>query len=500
MTTATRLLALAAVGLTAACPLACASILGDFTASTTSSTDGGPANDAPLSADGNGRDAPSNGDSPGNTDGPADAGPKPLACSIPGTVVPQLLGTIGLNGGGGGGNANVELFNAGSPQHTQFRVVVPDRSLPNNFYHVYTFGQGGGGPPVTDVPLPAGFNPLAFVRYPSGIAALAYGSTSGAASMVVFTLDDMATSWAGPATVVSGAQAPQCPGNMSGALVVNDVATQDYSIVYSYIPCGDAGTTTIQAVHYTATAGGSPVTWPQPAVDSGTYGYQLSAFAANSSGAALFADPNGNGPPTGGTSTFIYLASSALNGQPTITNAALANPTDFLITASAAALPNGKVGLAMLEANLNAMNVQPDLFVGSVASVSLQNLVPSTALTDTKLAGIQNLIINGAHYHWESFANPMTDNLLAAGSVYPNANGINFQWWNGAGQTVAAQTSTNALMYFSGTGLAFYAADVTFTQPPAASLANFELVYVQKDPESANVGDVWASQIACVAQ
>jgi hypothetical protein len=286
---------------------------------------------------------------------------------------------------------------------------------------------------------------------------------------------------------------------MEGSLVANDVANADYVFAWEYQGCTSA-TTYLAVEHFTGTSG-TLANWQLPPLgDSGSTGFDLSGLAATSSGVYLLVNPSGNnGPPPAGNVPTLYASNASL-ASPTLHAVPLVNASDFLQGLVLQGLPSGNVGLGMIEANLSSTTVQPVIYAGSVPGSSLSTLTPATDLHPTTFSSIQDLVIGNSRYHWESFASPPSDNLVAAGNIYPTANGVNFEWWNGAGQVVAQKTSKNAFFYYdpSSSGLSFYGADITFASPPLAALATLEMVYVEQNATTAGMGDVWATTIDCV--
>jgi hypothetical protein len=247
--------------------------------------------------------------------------------------------------------------------------------------------------------------------------------------------------------------------------------------------------------------GGMPVNWPLPALgDSGATGFDLSGAAVTGLNVYAMLNPSGNnGPPPAGSVPTLYSAGASLT-SPTMRTLPLSNPSDFMQGMVLQGLPSGNIGLAFIEANLSTAAVQGEVLTGVVPGSKLATLDPTTDLHATTIPSIQDIVVNNAHYHWESFTSPQSDNLLVAGNIYPSANGVNFEWWNGAGQVVAQKTNKNAFFYFdpASMGLAFYGADVTFTSPPLPAIAQLEMVYVQQSPTMTGMADVWATQIDCV--
>jgi hypothetical protein len=492
---------------------ACTSLLGDFTnggdgGSALHGEGGGAGQDGPAGGDGgvqpDGTMPPPNGDASSDAGGgPDSAGDapalKPLSCVVQGGSTPAKLATVPV--GSNGGQA-VLLYNTGAANRAAFRAIVPVSTTNGpQTLHVFSFGQGnGGGGGVVDIPVPPG-NVAAVARYTSGLAVLFATSIPGVAGQVlaITTLDDSASAWSAPLTVVTSTEFASCTNRLQGALVANNVPNSDYDLAWTYQGCGNT-TTYFSAKHFVGT-GGTAVTWPLPPLgDSGATGFDLSGMAVTASNVYAIMNPSGNnGPPPAGNVPTLYWASPSL-ASPTMHALPLLNPSDFMQAFVLQGLPSGNVGLGLLEANLSSTAVQGEYFAGSIPGSKLSTLTPATDLQTTNIPSIQDVVVNNPRYHWESFTSPASDNLIVAGQIYPSSNGVNFWWWNGAGQVVAQKTNKNAFFYFdpSSSGLSFYGADVTFVSPPLAAIASLEMVYVEQSATTAGMGDVWATTIACV--
>lgn len=158
----------------------------------------------------------------------------------------------------------------------------------------------------------------------------------------------------------------------------------------------------------------------------------------------------------------------------------------------------GNVGIAFLEADLSQTTIAPAFYVGTVAPSVLSTLVPSSDLKVTTVASVGDLPINGSSYHWESFTSPVaSDNLIAVGSVFPGNNGLNFIWWDSAGNVRAKNTGTASFFYSASSSYAILGGDATFNGAPFPALGGLEVVYVQTSPDASTLADVWATQINC---
>jgi hypothetical protein len=513
--------------LSSALPLACASLLGDFSAGVTgSSSDGGEKDGATPVTDGAGPGSDGGGateagaqDGPGASDGGGGAdgsesgtAPAQLTCAVPNGTFPQSIGAVQFSQN----NYNPRIFNTTVGNQTQFRVAVQEQ--PQNAqgtYHVYTFGQGGNN--STDTPTPQSAV-LDLVRYPTGIGALMSANIQSGQEnynvLQVSTLEDMATAWTTPVQITTTTQITTDCGsnnyNLRGGLLVNNAATQSYTAVWS---CNSNVTNPAQnilrAMMYAAGTG-TPVDWPTPPLDDGgaADGLQLGGMAATSQNLYVLVNANGNGPAPGAVPT-IYTASTASAttfAAPSTYAVPLTNPTDFMQAVALQGTNGGNLGFAGVEANLTTTTLTPYLYVGSVPPAEIGALVPSTQLGATPIANLSSLpVVNNGSAHWESFPGaPASDNLIAVGAIYPNSNGLNFMWFNGQGNVVAQRLDTKAFLYFStddgGTGPTIYGGDLTFNGEPAPALANLELVYLQEgELNDGGPGvQIWGTQVDCI--
>jgi hypothetical protein len=488
----------------------CTGLLGDFDVGGAGSDAGPNGDDGPTTQDGQG---PGDGSKPndGGADAPttndaADATPVDandggglvtLNCIEQGGVTRNKVGTI-LRGNSNDGY-RAQLFNASVGNQTQYRAFVPERSANPQVNHLYSFGNGGNAK-VTDIPIPsAAGNILSITRYATGIAALATGTAAGTSFLEVLKLDDSASTWSTPVVLATGAPLPSCMNQSSGSLAVRDAANNDYLAEVAFVSCGTGGAATHLVEHYSSGAG-TLQQWPLPpgttppdaGADAGTQGFSTAGIVVDGNSVFATTNPQGNQGPVTGVASSIYSSALSLVA-PNVRQLPLVAPGDIMQTTSVSVRAAGSIGFGILEADLSTQTGQPVFYVGTIPSTSISTFDPAGSLRKTALPSIQDLPINGATYHWESFTQPPTDNLLAVGSIFPNANGLNFIWWNANGGVRSIRTNTNAFFY----GSTVYAGDVTFNSPPFAALAGLELIFIQADDEASTLADVWATQLAC---
>jgi hypothetical protein len=442
----------------------------------------------------------------GEMDANDGASPAALNCAEPNGVVHQRLGTIARSSNND--NNAVNLFNTGTPNHTIYRAVVPEQSsnMPN-VYHVYTFDNG---PNITDTPVPSSNgNVLKVRRYPGGLAALVEQNVTDAGfssqELAVYTLDDSATAWSAGTVLTSNGILQQCANRFEGDLVVINAAQGDFLAEIEFESCGNPPTTTHAAMR---TASPMPAIWPLPPqnqeADAGDAGPPPQSFdigALITSGTTVYSltNPSGNGGPSPGIGSALFTSSATALNQVTTRELALVNTSDLMQGLSMSLLSRtGNIGVAFLEADLSQTTIAPSFYVGSVAPSVMATLVPSSDLKATTVASVGDLPINGASYHWESFASPVaSDDLIAVGSVFPGNNGLNFIWWDSAGNVRAKNTGTSSFFYSASSAYAILGGDATFSGTPFPALGGFEVVYVQTSSDASTLADVWATQINC---
>jgi hypothetical protein len=286
---------------------------------------------------------------------------------------------------------------------------------------------------------------------------------------------------------------------MEGDLVVNSVANGDYSLTWLYQGC--SGTTTYLAVKHFV--GGRRDRRPLATADVEHGGDQLRSLGPGGDGRERLParEPRRQQrPPAGGERAHPVLGERfARVADPACPSPREPQRLHAGLRLAGAAERQHRPGHDRGELELDD-RAAGDLR-GNRPTVEGRLARPATDLHTTTFTSIQDLIINNARYHWESFPAPQqSDNLLAAGIIYPSANGINFEWWNGSSQVAASKTNKNAFFYYDPTtgGPSYYAADVAFTSPPLPALAGFEMAYMKQNSTTTGVADVWATPIDCV--
>ncbi len=499
--------------LAGASPLACAGILGDFSIGESASADAGT--DAPTqpTADGSGdgaqdssnvQDGPSQ-DAPGTDANDAGGQGVALNCAIQGGSAPILLGQIPSTQN----NYDLAIFNASpSPGQVQFRVAVQAQGSQST-YHVYSFGNGSSS--AGDIPVPAPNPFTSIVRYPTGLATVFSGyaaqSDGGPGQQfLITTLPDNQQQWTQPNVIVTADALPSCMNDLNGSLFVNDAANQDYYLVWAYQDCADHADH-VAAEHYTGPTS-QPVVWPLPPGDAGAQRFSPAGIAPVGTNVYVLMNGGNNGP-TPGVGPTLYSSVPNLSTVQTF-SVPLVNPTDIMDGYEVQPTNGGQVGVAILEANLSSTTIAPTIYAGSIATSLMANLTPASDLPATALPGLSNVPgINGGRAHWESFVaaggTAASDNLLMAGAEFPNANGLDVIWWNGAGKVLSNKSGSGAYFYFDtsdgGTGLSIYGGDITFSSQPLPALAQFEMAYLQQNAtpttDASSAVNVWASSVDC---
>ncbi|MEO6575678.1 MAG: hypothetical protein ABIP89_17640, partial [Polyangiaceae bacterium] len=475
-------------------PVACTSLLGDYTIGSAGPTDGDASADG-LASDVIGSDQLTTTDAADT--GPDAAGFAKLTCTEVGGSR-FVLGAFPNTG-----NPSPPIAFA-RPSNTM-RVLTGDGT---NVTHAYTFQTGGGGHSVTDAPLNNVPHPLAAKSYPGGIAVLSQGGIpvdgGGSVSILqVWKLADGSNTWSGPVNVTAPGEI-DCANRFGATFQILDAASDDYLIVFTFSTggggsCPVAGDPRIFGRHFHSGAGTS-FEWPMPATalpDAGSNGLDLpsQAMAVVGPDVYVMANPSGGGGPAGTPTLFksvIDMHAATLSTFP------LKSPTDFMFALTlTSGLPPGSVDLGFLEADLGSGTVQPDMYVGQAGAANLTTLVPHSGLTTTTLAGLNDIIVDKASYHWNNFGAPSnTENMLGIAPTVNTHIGLNFMWWDTQGRVRAQHTGATGNLL---PGTLVYSADIAFTQPPFAVLADFELVFLKDDADAgANAIDVVATDISCI--
>ncbi len=510
-----HVVALACIGSVFATTSACTSLLGDFEV-VASPVDAGAATDVAVPV----ADAPSE---TAPVDSGVDAGNDyaQLRCAeIAGSK--RKVGALQSNPNSMNNAVNGVWLTAYTPPtagaRTRMVALVPDLF---GVVHAYLYDADGGGGTVKDLPIPVNGQMLSAKRYPGGtavlmlrqVASVTDGSTTPSPANVldIVKLADEGTAWSMPVRAVSevdlGGTNGNCVQRVVGGLNVRDAATDDYDVVFSFQEsqfifgqgCA-AGNPQLKAVHLNGARGGKVQTWPLPggvrAVDIPDDGIVIGSTTA-----VVMVNPSPNGTPPPGLAAFIVAADSQSLAHQAALAVPLKDPQDFVLAAGMKAQPAGdKFGVAFIEANLGNASSKPTFYVGSVPAGKLGGINPSTQLAGSELAGLTDLPVDKASYHWESYVTQqsVTHNFLAIARAYPSAHGFNFIWWDGKGR-IRAQRTTNSpggtLVRPAGTGVSMAAA-ITFRQPPSVQLASMQIAWVE-DSGSAGGLEVLSMEIAC---
>ncbi len=512
---------------------------GDGNAGSDGASDGTTPNDGVSPSDGNGSDTgPEDGGdaassdaadstSPGDASDSAspvdaadsaspDASLPTLTCVEPGSAIRTKIATLLRQTGGGNEGASVSLFNVSSPTHTSFRVASPEQpSSGPTTYHVYTFG---GGSPISDTPVPVGTNggnPQRVQRYPGGIAAVVLNNYAdagiGAPELDLYTLSDSASTWSAPIVAIPSSTGvlPNCTNNVEAVLWPMNPSANDFLIELSYTDCSSPPVFQHTVVR---TNGGSPISWPLPPLypeDGGADdGGDASAAAAkfdlggiiatgSATAGSVFAltNPSGNGGPNPGIGTALFTAEQVSLGTVSARELPLISSQDLMISLAIGASPNtGLVEMGFLEAQLSSTTLLPQIYVGQVTPSKMATLDPAADLRATTFSGVSALPINGASLHWDSFGSPNTsDNLVAGSAVYPSNNGMNLVWWDASGSLRAMNAGTTALF----PTLPILGADAVLSNAPFPTIASFQVVYAQVDPEASTYFDLVTTTLNC---
>jgi hypothetical protein len=445
-----------------------------------------------TSADGGTKDGGTHLDSHAGNDATEAGGPSTYTCSVV-HAAPTMLGSIGL--GSGNESYKLQIFLESSTGQPEFQVVVADPAT--SAYNVLTFGGGR-----TNIPLMAN-SVLAITRYPAGVAALIETQASGHNILAVATLADGAGAggWIQQAIVADPSLLSACTSQLQGELVVNDATAQDYTLAWT---CIAGGPTMLNVLKYAG--GASTVTsWPWVG-DAGSNGLQLSGLAENASDISLLSSSGTSGgaaPAPGSTPTLDILTTTFADaGAPTARVLPIVDASGFLKGLTLNATNNDDIGVALVQANVSAPSGDVVVYVGSVSSAKLATLNPQTDLKATPVAGLGDAPVFGESPHWQSFPPPALpgDNLLALGPDVTSQAGLEFMWWNGAGQLVAQNVGKSAFLYEpeAGTSGSLLDCAVTFASPPSVATAKLEIAYLLANADG-TTADVMANEVDCFA-
>lgn len=487
---------LAVVSACAILPVACTSILGDYTIGSAGPTsdDGSMGTDGLVAADVIGTDQVT-------TDAPADAGPDAagfakLACVEVGSSR-FVVGTVP----NGGSPSQPLLF--GRPSNTM-RALVSDGSVT----HTFTFQTGGGSHNVQDAVLNTG-HVFAAKSYPGGIVALFDGSVpvdggGSTQAILISKLADGSLTWSAPLAVTDPGEM-DCTNRRGATFQVIDAAMDEYLLAFSYTaqtgPGCAGGNPRVFGRHIKGSTGTShewafpPSDLPDDAGGQGGLDFPSDGIAVVGTDVFVIANAGGGGGPNGGGPT-LFKSTLPMTSA-TLSSFALKVPTDFMESVGIApGLTAATANLGFLEADINSGTSLPEMYIGQTTGPALTTLNPSASLGVTTLAGLNDLIVDKSTYHWNDFTTGGgSENLLGIGPRVNSHIGVNFLWWDAKGRVRAQHTGAGDLLH----GEFVYGADIAFNQAPFTVLADFELVFMKDDPDAgANAIDVIAADIACV--
>jgi hypothetical protein len=488
-----RMRSLRALGLVSVCavvPLACTSILGDYAIGKGPTTDGGT--DSLVTSETSGSDVSAD-------VGPDAAGYLKLPCTEVGSSR-FLVGTFP--------SSNPDRIWALSRPDGKIRVLASEGGgSSGSRTHIYTFQtQSGSAPPVTESLLME--QPLAVKSYSGGIVALvrssAFDGGSGNDALKIMKLPDGSQTWT-PGLIVTNAGDLNCANNRFAATFeIIDAASDNYLIVYSYTPGGPVSCTGDPRIFGRHQKGGVGVAneWVVPPAalpDAGSNGLDFLSQSIGIDGNDVFVIANasgGSGPPNAGTGPALYKTTLDM-GSVIPETFALKVQSDFMFgVAVAAGRVPAKMNLGFLEADLASATAQPEMYVGQVASSSVSGLKPSTGLGQTVLGGLGDLVVDKGRFHWENFASPPSDNMLAIGPTLSTHLGANFIWWDAQGRVRAQQTGATGNLLRNEF---LYGVEAVFTSAPTAQLADLELVFLKNAADGNTTAiDVWATGLSCI--
>jgi hypothetical protein len=485
---------LAVISASAIVPLACTSLLGDYAIGSAGPNDGG--------SDG-GSDGLATQETSGTDGGPDAAGYVTLPCVESGNAR-FLLGSFP--------NSNPDRIWAQSRPDGRIRVLAPEGGSKGT--HVYTFQpQSGSAPTVTEHLLAD--QPMAVKSYSGGIVALVRsfvspdGGDGGGSSQVlrIMKLPDSSETWTLGPTVTAIGDLDCANNRLAATFEVIDAMADNYLVVYSYTPSGPgscAGNPQIFGRHQMGDSGVAHE-WVVPASalpEAGSNGLDfLSSQGIGIDGHDVFVVVNASGGgggagPKAGTGPVLYDTTLDMGSAPPSTFP-LKDPSDIMFGVAVTSAPEpGKINLGFLEANLSSDTAKPEMYVGQIASANVSGLKPSTGLGQTVLGGLGDLVVEKGRSHWENFASPPSENMLAIGPTLKTNVGANFIWWDAQGHVRAQQTGATGNLLRSEF---LYGVEAVFTGPPAAQLAELELLFTKASADAGpNVVDVWATTVSCL--
>jgi hypothetical protein len=519
---------------------ACTSLLGDFSTGGPAYTGGDATTDdgAVATSDGAGtQDAPmtvvTSDASDGGTSSSVEAGPeagsapKLLACDE--TSNQRVNLTLNVNGAGPeelqyenlaiaslpGSNGEVRIIAAANAGFTSGAAAN------NSTLHAFTFTPNATLVSDTVLTLGAGdTNVFDIERYPGGFAVLVqnYNPTTNTAYLAIELIADSANAWSPEYPVTSGAPANPAPDTqMSGALAVVDAATDEFYVaLYDTEGPANSQTDYLRWQHAMGTSTLGPLHLVTDSLAMDTYRLAVPNFAYDMSNSYILLQPAGAG--TGGSTSILYTI-SAMGigpGKPvpvaqTLTPPAMGDTLHALAMTNSV-LTMGAANFAFLEGDLNTALLS--YYVGQspisgLGSFAWQSLTQSSPGIDDAGYSIEDLPVNNAAYHWESFPTPASvasENLLAVATVGTNQSltgdqGVNLVWFDAVAGTIRAGKTGPRRLLSDVSGLGNLYANATFAGPPTTLLTNILLVYEVPTSDAGDDGseDIWLTQVNCSA-
>lgn len=504
---------------------ACTSLLGDFSTggaviagpdATTGGLDGATSDGAGAQDATTVSDAGDGGTSSMEAGSDAGGAPKLLACVE--TMGMRVNLTAQVTGGGEElPYQNLAIASLPGASGT-VRIVA---QVNNNALHAFTFSQGSNS--VTDAVFTLGSGNTSILdieRYPGGFAVLVENASSTNSYLAIERISDMATAWSPEYPVTDVAPASPAPSTqISGALgVVNSATNEFYVAVYDTEGSGANEVDYLRWQHVlgTSTPGPLHVVTPTsytPTLDAGSYRLAVPGFAFDMSNSYVLLQPAGSG--TGGTTSIIYTVSAMGIGQglPVPMPQTLTPPMGDTLHALAmtnSVLTAGSANLAFLEGDLSTAVLS--YYVGQSAvsglgSLAWQNLTESSPGVDDAGYTIEDLPVNNAAYHWESFPSPAvppSENFLAVATIGSSQSGtdqgVNLVWFDAVSGTIRASKTGVRRILGDVNGLGYV--NATFAGAPSTLLTNMLLAYeVQTSDAGSDNGpeDIWLTQVNCTA-
>ena len=482
---------LAVLSVCAVVPLACTSLLGDYTIGSA-----GPTNDS-------GNDGVAT-DGMVPTEAGPDSGPDANALRLACTEVGGERMVLGTFPNSAGQADQVFVLSLG-PSSGFLRALVPYAGGT----HVYTFKPGDPSMTTQTSGPPGQVHAVKhYPGSPGGIAMLIEGRSaadggafldSGASvsALQVTKLADDSTTWSVPVNVTAPGDL-NCSSRLVATFEILDAGSDDYLVAYSYTNNGNAGCTppgTSVFGRHAKGSNGATHSWPLPPLDAGGNGVDFLSDGFALVGSDVYVMANASGGPTSGGPTLFKTDHDMATASTSASGFVLKSPSDSLFgQALHTGQVAGKANVGFFEVDvIGGGGSLPTFYVGQVAGSALPTLAPS-ALAGTVFAGVSDVPVDKSSFHWDDFS-PTNENLLGiARSLDTTINGANFVWVDAQGRVRAKQTGDHALL----AGEKLYATDIVFSDVPLSILANLQLVFVKNEVDGGTGPfDVIATHISC---